>query len=56
MKVFDCQDMPNLLREKFFTSFAEHKSNDCLVKWTIGDSLDEGDSADEEAVIIKHWR
>jgi len=67
-KVFDCQDMPEELRRKFFDMW-DNKGNDSFVEWTIGDSFYEADdpslliedwllangAADGEEVVIKYW-
>ncbi len=43
MKVFDCQDMPDDVRESFFDYCASGNSlgNDCYVDWYSGDIVEE---------------
>ena len=71
LKVFDCQDMPDEIREDFF--FITQQGNDCLVTVYVDDeSLDEAELDDvnlvsvilwlrengaieDEKVIVKHW-
>ena len=71
LKVFDCQDMPDEVREDFFLS--TQQGNDCLVTVYVDDeSLDEAEQDDgnlvsvilwlrengaieDEKVIVKHW-
>ena len=69
MKVFDCQDMPEELRNKFVRIW-DNKCNDVYVHWHVADSIyDEDDDpcklVDEwllangakefEQVLIKYW-
>lgn len=67
-KVFDCQEMPSDIREKFFST-TEGKSNDCYVNWWVdidpghyGDKhveiskwLIKDGAEDGDKVLIKHW-
>ena len=59
-KVFDCQDMPEDVKEVLFTS-REGVGNDCYVNWYCEEEdvvtkwlLENGAKKDEE-VIISHW-
>jgi len=58
-EIFDCQDMPDDIRSKFFGE--SEASNDCYIDYwveagdTVGDWLIEEGAEDGEQVIIKHW-
>ena len=60
VKLFDCQDMPQDVRTKFFLSF-NGGSNDICVKYFVDKESDVGKwliangAKNEEAVIIQHW-
>lgn len=52
MKVFDCQDMPENLREKFFEFYSDYgKSNDSCVTWEIGSNSE----PEETEKLIDMW-
>lgn len=70
MKVYDCQDMPEDVRNAFFASCDHDHGNDCLVTWNVfsldveeyGDNHFEvsnwllaNGADDNEDVVIKHW-
>jgi len=53
MKVFDCQDMPQDIRDLFY-SFYEC-GNDVWVSWGIADSVDDGSEAAKQRKKIDDW-
>ena len=67
-KVFDCTDMPEKLMQAFYNMY-DHKHNDSMVFWVVGDSGEDGESraVDKwlvenganaegfETVIIRYW-
>lgn len=68
MKVFDCQDMPDELRARFFKLW-DHKHNDSSVTWEVNEDTDpdqdtkdvndwlvaNGANPEGESVIIQYW-
>jgi hypothetical protein len=48
MKVFDCQDMPENIRQMFFELC--ESGNDCYVDWTINGTTDEYITDEEKAI------
>jgi hypothetical protein len=64
LKVFDCQDMPDGVRDAFFGY--HEKGNDIYISHYVGedypdnykpvdDWLKENGAVDGEAVLINHW-
>ncbi len=50
-KVFDCQDMPEDLKRKFFELDDHNRGNDCYIDWWIASDMD----ADENTKAIDQW-
>jgi hypothetical protein len=69
MKVFDCQTMPQEVRDSLFK--VSNVGNDCAIEWYLDDNDDDdlteeikavqnwllqnGASLDDGSVMIKHW-
>jgi len=50
MKVFNCQNMPNKVKEAFFKA-SEDTGNDCYIKWYIKGNSDRS----EYQILVDDW-
>jgi hypothetical protein len=53
MQVFDCIDMPRIVRDAFYAR-NEGTANDCYVNWYVGD-LGYGEVEDVQNDMVDSW-
>lgn len=55
-KVFDCQDMPDDVREAIFDLFMDNNAgNDCYVDYTVGVPMCEVDTLSCSEITLNDW-